>query len=369
MKAFLRNLIAAAGVAFLAAPGLAQEGQRPVVIRADEQLAAFAADGTSRVDLGAFLAPSYAPDGGAVVVFVPNGQFLDPAIVYRSGEGHYLFPEPTAGTFLYRPVWSPDGRSIALIRYLPSGFAFVVVDVETAQITAEGEIPHSFTADFPYYTAGIDTFAWSPDSRKVVLSWKGVLVFDVETEAVQVASDGFALAFWAPDSAGVCLLQYGREGPNPAVLEGLGRFELETGVLRNIASPEDLARAGIAPAQWFHIGAIQLSPDGGSVALSMGNSATGSDAVRIYDAAPDCLADLARPRRLIDTGMVAVMDWAPDGSALAVIEQVPSAGPAFSFEARVIDLETGARTTLIGFELEGLEVDVLGLIGLPAWSH
>lgn len=370
MRPFLQGVIAAAGVFITAIPGLAENlRERPILVRVDDMLRGYSHDGTALFDVGDYWAPSWAPDGGRFLVLVPHGRFHDPAVIDLSGPGRYLFPEETEGTYLYRPIWSPDGRSIALIRYAPSGFAFVVVDAETAEIRAEGKIPEKFTADFPYYTAGVDTFSWSPDSKKLILSWEGVLVFNVDSEKVQVASDQFALAFWPPDSGGVCVLQYESEGPNPIVLGYLRRFELETGILRDIATPKDLASAGIDLAKWLHVGAIQLSPDGTSVALSMGNLATESDAIRIYDASVDCIEDLTQPRQVIETDLVPVMDWAPDGGALVLIEEVESTGPAYSFEVRVINFKTHDRVPLVGFELEWPDVEVLTLLGFLAWSR
>lgn len=370
MKPFIRSMIIAAGLFITAIPGLAENlRERPILVSVGNSLIAYTSEGSALADVGDYWAPSWAPDGEQLVVLAPDGDFNYPAVFDLSGSGHYLFPERPEGSYLYRPIWSPDGRSIALIRHARSGFAFVVVDAETAEIRAEGEIPEKFTADFPYFTAGIDTFSWSPDSKKLVLSWEGVLLFDVENEKVHVASNQFALAFWPPDSGGVCVLQYEREGPNPVVLGHLRRFEMDTGILRDIATPNDLASAGIDSAKWLHTGAIQLSPDGTYVALSMGNLETESDAIRIYDASVNCIEDLTQPLQVIETELVPVMEWAPGGGALAVIEQVKSTGPAFSFEARVIDFEMNDRVTLVGFELEGIEVDVLALVGVLAWSR
>lgn len=369
MRNFLGRVVKIVGLCITASYGMAdQVSDRPILVRTEETLKAFSADGELLVDFGDLYSPSWAPSGTQFLFFMRQQyeSYFYPAIAEQSGVRRYLFPTVPEGTFLYRPIWSPNGIWVGLIRWGPAGFDFVVVDA-FGMILAEGQILDQFVADFPYFTSGIDTFSWSPDSKKLMLSWQGVLVFDIESGDVQVASDGFAYAFWAPDSDGVCLLQFQWERPRPPVVEQLRKFELATSSMRDIATQEDLAFARIGQNEWNYLGPIELSPDGLSVALGIGDTETQSFEIRIYDSSENCISDLDVPRRVLEVDPVFQMEWAPESNALATLGA--SEGSGWALEAQVIELKTNDRVALTEFEFKEWDPDVLGITRLLAWSR
>ena len=152
--------------------------------------------GTLVFELGA----TWSPDGTGFA-------FVDPqlALKFREGAGQetvLLQSDPNEQLYPWQPAWSPDGRQIAVLTFVPGPAAplkvsIALVDVAARKVQSRFAIPRGVT-NIPAYSTPPNKFRWSPDGRKILLCWETAAVLDIKTGGFELLPGGPILAEWAP---------------------------------------------------------------------------------------------------------------------------------------------------------------------------
>jgi len=156
------------------------------------------------------------PDGKRALFGARGDVFTVPA---QGGVTRNLTDTP--GAHERNPMWSPDGKSIALISDQSGEDEIYVIDA------AGKETPKQLTANGDTYKYEI---AWSPDSKKILWSDKKLRVryVDVATKEVKKVADAPVWEIhdmvWSPDSRWVAYSQTETEGLSRVYL-----FSLDSG--------------------------------------------------------------------------------------------------------------------------------------------
>lgn len=301
---------------------------------------------------------TWSPDG-QWIAYVANGTEL--RVMARDGAPRTVFrTEATTEGLLPRPAWSPDGRSIAMIVLSrrergPFGHALTVVDVERGQ--ARGR--HALSPEvmrLPFHFTPPDKFRWSPDGRRVLVSWESAVIVEPATGRIEPVSQAAAVAEWAPRGDAVYYFEItGTEiGRTPRPDRGLGGFFVKrlgaTAVTR--VDGRALARAGLRASAPMH-GVMTLSPTTRRLAVALLTAAGGG--VRLYDVSTGEPPSLLQPAKEFTTeARVAALDWSPDERALAVLS-------VLNRDVRLhrLDLDSGTWTSLASWSLlSGPEFEV-----------
>ncbi|MDX1481927.1 MAG: winged helix-turn-helix domain-containing protein [Woeseiaceae bacterium] len=227
----------------------------------------------------------------------PDGEHLAIAFGERSGGPariHLLsiqdgslapFTDPPGPTGDYEPRYSPDGRTLAFIRWGSAGRG-----ANLCIKRLDGSAEDCITPEDKAWQ--IRDFDWAPDGESLIASVDGLLRVPLSGEPVEplpFGDDAYNVAT-APEGNRLIFERFTQDSnlwrlPGPAASE---RGEPE----RLIAS----TRAELLP---------RYSPDGSQIAFVSGR--TGGWEVWVAD------ADGTNPRRLTEWGFAAYPDWSPDG--------------------------------------------------------
>lgn len=159
----------------------------------------------------------WAPDGSGVLLQFEGGKYaaefltLDGVItpvltreeVFPSG---YQTEFGLTGTTYWGPVWSPDVKSVAYLRTLPTRQELWVKNLVTGET-------HPVFQDA---THNLGTYPkWSPDGKKIAIVSNGLRVFDIlsgsEKQLIQLSSDPMnpdsssSYFSWSPDSKQIAI--------------------------------------------------------------------------------------------------------------------------------------------------------------------
>lgn len=286
------------------------------------------------------------PNGQRVLFTVRTPHLTDEASEFRNQillapiDGSSEPVQLTYGKAANQPRWSPDGRHIAFLRKLPHAEGKVGLWI----MRAGGGEPWPLTATDHDNLGAITKFAWSPDGRQLAFL---ALPHDEEKEkrrkerddaihwqvdydfahlhlvdftptpgqssvAKQLTSGRFHVQnlAWSPDGARIALIHV----PTPQ-LESWPQGKLATiAADGSEAEPIDLGPA----TNWT--AALAWSPDGQWLATNVSTEgATWAYAGRLmlYPAA----GGAPRPLAAVSDEQPDVLGWAPDGSAVYVLNQ------------------------------------------------
>jgi hypothetical protein len=334
-------------------------GSRPILyLKSEGEELIIAGVLASGKDLGGIVRPSKVGDvgwfGGAVPVWSPDGMVfaftgLDTATAQTSlyiqdihGEIKASFPQPSNPV---APAWSPDGMKIAV---LDEGIKIIDIPEKASRnysLAAFPEISRMSGA-----LSKIRKFRWSPDGRKILLSWKATIVLDTETGKIEEIADHPVFAEWGPKSDGVYLFDLDIGGDRMDRPRDWGGF-----FFRNLGRPEPvrLADAGavkkalgvttenINTAALFG-GLMMLSPSGAKMAILIPGGEKKESNVLIYDLAGEERIAPDRPsRRLRIEDAVIALQWAPTEKGFA---GVGFAGTGMA--VKILNLENGSWKTI-----------------------
>ena len=204
---------------FGVAPAWSPDGRRLAFPRSDG-LYVVAADGSGlrRLTPAPGWSPAWSPDG-ELIAFV-GGPFDATQIraVRPDGSGERVLSERVPGGH-QGPVWSPDGQSLAFLTNLEDRSWRVTIT------TRDGEP----VAQFPP-TYSLPSLAWSPDSRRLLMSSLGVSVFDLEIRRLDIVVPFGSAAVWSPSGSEMAFEGGGeckdRIGIYRAAADGTGRVRL-----------------------------------------------------------------------------------------------------------------------------------------------
>jgi dipeptidyl aminopeptidase/acylaminoacyl peptidase len=321
-------------------------------------------------DLGILLRASgavWSPSGTQFAYVTPSGMELN--LVDLQGEERTIYASTFEWQPLYAwPVWSPDGRRIAVITVAWCGGSdriswLVVIDV------AEGKIsppygPFDFweasgTEDGPKYITLPKTLRWSPDGRFIMVSWDKVVAIDAETGDLERISDTPVVAEWAP--GGNAIYYFEIKDPDDPDARSLGAFhvrQLGAAAPVKLLVEKQVAALGLAGAGGSILGLMALSPTGSKLAFTPGEVDSGMGRLQIYGLTEEPALALDKPLKTFETeGPIAALEWAPDETSLAAIVRGDQGATLM-----VLDLTKDVWTTLATPTIDLEYLDDLGRI-------
>jgi len=259
------------------------------------------------------------------------------------------------------PMWSPDSRRIAVIVLRRGGgspanvLTIIGVDDRTAVtcVTIPTETMH-----LPYYVAPPNRFRWSPDGRKILVSWERATVVHIETRRLEHICAWPVIAEWAPDSNGVYYVVMGTLYQPAARSIGGGCLKkLGTQDPVKLIEGSRIRELGLSLAPVVH-GRLVLSPSGSLLALATGSDMGNASVAHVFD--------LRRGRRAFAVastvlGIVMALDWAPDGQSMA------AAVVSDDVSIELLDLATETWTPLASF-VRPENIDALGF-NILSWTR
>jgi hypothetical protein len=219
------------------------------------------------------------------------------------GEEQTIFTGPPgARSGLKFPAWAPDGRRIALVS--PTGVA--IFDTQRAALLAH----HRLSGPVASALSGSpENYGWSPDAKKILVSWAQAIVIDAASGSVETISKGPVIAEWAQDSRAVYYFETDDSG-----LTGLYRKVLGSSAPERLADAEHIRRAGLRRSRALILGRMILSPSAARLAIVGGDASEGQDRVQIHDAHKPLLLDT--PSRIFRTpDAIMAVEWAPTSRA------------------------------------------------------
>lgn len=333
--------------------------QRPVI-------AAVYPDGRRLGALVPGLGAMWSPTG---TWFAYVARFRDTAlnVMNLEGEVRTIFTA-RPGEFIFnmgwQSIWSPDGRRIALIVGSEDGsvYSITVIDVAEKRVVSRHKLPEDvysrlkdgerYPMNWPPYK-----FRWSPDGRKLLLSWESTVVVDAVTGAIETIADIPTAAEWAPGSDGVYYFRfdfYLRKLGSPTSLKLVGK--------------EHIAALGLKRPPFLHKAVLTLSPSGSKLSF-LGGSTTGrTSSIHIYDLREGGTVALDKPFKSFQTeDIITALEWAPDENSIAIM----AFSPPGEVTIKLLDLMTGAWRTLatVAYPIRVPEIDVLGSYKTLSWTE
>ena len=316
------------------------------------------------------LGATWAPDGTGFAFFDTQ---LALKLRDRVGRETVLFQgDQNEQLYLWQPAWSPDGKQIAALTFVPGAtgplkMSIALIDVAAKKIQVRFAIPRGVT-NIPSYSTPPNKLRWSADGRKILISWESAAVLDTKSGTFELLPGGPIVAEWAPGGDAIYYLDVINRDRGPT-LAGLYRAKLESGTPpTKLLDQQQLSFMGLAVTARVVLGVMTLSPAGTKLAVAFGSGAGDSGRLNVYaiGAAPDSLVT-DKPLAIFQTEEpITAIEWAPDETQLAVIAVAKD-----SVKIRAVNLGTGAWRTLATLgplDLNRREAEVLAFKAL-SWTQ
>ncbi len=318
------------------------------------------------------LGATWSPDGTGFAFFDTQ---LALKLRDRAGQETVLFQgDQNEQLYLWQPAWSPDGKQIAALTFVPGAtgplkMSIALIDVAARKVQSRFGIPRGVTS-IPSYSTPPNKLRWSADRRRILLSWESAAVLDTKSGTFELLPGGPIVAEWAPGGDAIYYLDVtNRDRPPGPTLAGLYRTKLGSGTPpTRLLDQQQLSAMGLAVTTRVVLGAMTLSPSGTKLAVGLGSSTGGSGKLHVYaiGPSPDSLVP-DKPLATFQTEeLIAAIEWAPDETQVAVIAVAKD-----GVKIRAVNLGTGVWRTLAtlgALDLNGREAEVLAFKAL-SWTQ
>jgi len=318
------------------------------------------------------LGATWSPDGTGFAFFDTQ---LALKLRDRAGQETVLFQgDQSEQLYLWQPAWSPDGKQIAALTFVPGAtgplkMSIALIDVAARKVQSRFGIPRGVT-NIPSYSTPPNKLRWAADGRKILLSWESAAVLDTKSGTFELLPGGPIVAEWAPGGDAIYYLDViNRDRPPGPTLAGLYRTKLGSGTPpTRLLDQQQLSAMGLAVTTRVVLGAMTLSPSGTKLAVGLGSRTGGSGKLHVYaiGPSPDSLVP-DKPLATFQTEeLIAAIEWAPDETQVAVIAVAKD-----GVKIRAVNLGTGVWRTLAtlgALDLNGREAEVLAFKAL-SWTQ
>lgn len=348
-----------------------KDGQKRLV------MAAMTAEG-NRVGTDSTHGAVWSPKGTWFAFFTSPDGVSGPALYVANlkREAELIFDPKAAEQIIgWHPAWSPDGRKIAVVVAVPSktarpDFSVTVIDAVEKKVLSRHRIPVG-TINLPYHTSPPNNFRWSPDGRKILVSWENVIVIDTEKGRVMTVSGEHGVAEWAPGSESV--YYFGIADWSSLRERALGGFyvkKLDDSNPAELMDRKGLVTLGMGLHPGVHYSLMVLSPTSSSLAIVTGTTKEGIVQLQFHHLKSRGTPVLDNPTRTFQTeDRIAALEWAPDESRVAAVTLDKGGGVAI----KVLQLETGTWRTVAKVNLDLRQLGIAGqeLLGFKnlSWTR
>lgn len=313
----------------------------------------------------------WSPDG-TWFAFVRDTADAGGALILRNSSGDEKTVLTVArGARVYSPMWSPDGRRLAVLTFQPGPNRylnfFVVIDTVDNGTILRQEISEQ-TIHLPNFFSPPGKFGWSPDSRKILIAWENVIVIDAETGRIETIAPEPAIAEWAPDSSGV--YYFAIRDPHKPPTRALGGLYLRRLGAQGATTLLDEGRVHAMGLDYLPLvfGRMVLSPSGKQLAVVLKSATKDAVVLHIYDMQTGQANAFAKPLKIFELQrLILALDWAPDESELAALTAADD-----GLRVERLDLASGEwkvlATVIEASKMRSVDADELGFIGL-SWTR
>ena len=328
-------------------------------------MAATSADGR-RVGGDSTHGAVWSPKGTWFAFFTSPDGVSGPALYVANlkREAELIFDPKGAERIIgWHPAWSPDARKIAVLVAIPSrtvrpAFSVTVVDAVEKKVLSRHRIPEG-TINLPYHMSPPNNFRWSPDGRKILVSWENAVVIDTEKDRVLTVTSEPAVAEWAPGSDAVYYFSISDwSNIRERALGGLYIKRLDDAKPVELMGSKGLATIGLSLHPGVHYSLMVLSPTGSRLAIVTGATKENLVRLQIHDLKEREPIVLDKPVRAFQTDEgITALEWAPDESSLAAVTLDKDGRVAI----KVLHLKTGTWRTVAKVNLDLRQLGAAGL--------
>jgi WD40 repeat protein len=339
---------------------------------------ASSADGQPQFTLPGVCEGAWSPQGDALACNTRSQIF----IIDTAGHYHSLAEAEQGSIYFWTPAWSPDGTRLAIssVKFgktigenLWSLLILSPSSGETISTIAlprsKGDSPIPIMGGFPATMFPQDKLAWSPDGRRILVSWGSAILVEVLSGKTTLLSTNPVMADWDSQGA-VWTLEINYAGQERS-LNGL--FEVDPVTLQRhiLTSKEQFDAAGLGLG--FGYARLVMSPSRTRLALVVTKDpkdpSRQRDIICIYDIATHVPFDLSKPTLTVESDNVLLLDWSRDEKQLA-LSHVKQFGATPTITVDVIGLTDGTLTRLSSISLRSMEVvEALAFLKHLAWTH
>jgi dipeptidyl aminopeptidase/acylaminoacyl peptidase len=179
------------------------------------------------------------------------------------------------------PMWSPDSQRLAVvtIEWCNTGSrisSLQIIDVRSEESAKHGRYDFweaQGTTDGPERFSLPKKLRWSPDGKKILVSWDQAVVIDADTGEAEIVSTEPVIAEWAPGSDAVYYFEI--KNPETKGKRALGDFyvkRLGAQAPVKLMDENRLEELGLATGNGVIPAFMTLSPGGSRLAIGSGLS-------------------------------------------------------------------------------------------------
>jgi len=285
-----------------------------------------------------------------IAVWSPDGSVFSYIVLDTTTKKYILYAQNLQGEFkpiftteeiIVAHTWSPDGHNIAML----SKDNVTVIDI------ADGKASNYVLADFPQMFTSKSMpykpskFRWSPDSRKILLSWGATVVIDITTGHLKTITNHPVFAEWGPKSNAV----YYFDIEHTKDQMDWGDFylkKLDSSPPTKLMNAEQLKKVlGLTEVDLVTVGTgggfITLSPTGSLLSITSSKIGANETDIYIYDLRQGKIINLDKPFKSLQVKKsIIAMEWAPNEMGLAGV------AVGIGIEIIVFDFKTEVCRTL-----------------------